>query len=298
MESLFFNTPNQRYKISKLFKGKEGYIQEVDISNGIFFYNISTKIEKAIELKSIDRMLMIVAVKSGEVKIFNKIDNLKTTIKEGSIDIFISTRQDFTLSFRGDIFIIFIADFFFSRYLSGKDSEPVDYIYKLLQNSTTLKLLNSNKTDALSLYIIEKIVNTNRDKSMQSIRCMYRVMEFLTHRLSFFSVVDKSIDKEDLEIANKAKDYLLKDFKNPPTIKELARLCATNESKLKSLFKAVHSSTIYGYIKHLRLQKANMLLIEENMSIKEVATEVGYRHQGHFSKLFFNTFGVYPKDLK
>jgi AraC-like DNA-binding protein len=33
------------------------------------------------------------------------------------------------------------------------------------------------------------------------------------------------------------------------------------------------------------------------MTIGDIALTVGYKHQGHFSKLFFETYEVYPKDL-
>ncbi|SFV90840.1 transcriptional regulator, AraC family [hydrothermal vent metagenome] len=46
-----------------------------------------------------------------------------------------------------------------------------------------------------------------------------------------------------------------------------------------------------------RLEEANLLLKEEKLTIGEVAKRVGYSHQGHFSKLFFATYGVYPKEL-
>ena len=132
---------------------------------------------------------------------------------------------------------------------------------------------------------------------MQSIRCMYRIMELITHRLSLLDMVDDEIDKHELELASRAKNQLLNSFANPPTIKILAHLCATNESKLKKVFKKVYKSTIYSYIQELRLKEANLLLREEQMSIGEIAKRVGYKHQGHFSTLFFETYGIYPKDL-
>ena len=60
-------------------------------------------------------------------------------------------------------------------------------------------------------------------------------------------------------------------------------MCATNESKLKKIFKKVYKTTIYGYIQKLRLEKANLLLKEQSLNIGEIAKEVGYKHQGHFS---------------
>jgi AraC-like DNA-binding protein len=100
-----------------------------------------------------------------------------------------------------------------------------------------------------------------------------------------------------LYLASKAKSVLLSDFIDPPTVEALALLCATNTSKLKTVFKKVYKTTIHAYVQKLRLEEANLLLKEEDLTIGEIAKRVGYRHQGHFSKLFFASYGVYPKEL-
>ncbi len=294
MESLFFNTPTQRYQIDESVKG----VIKVDISNGIFFYDVSLKNRsKTVELKNLDRMLMMVVVESGTVDITNHIENVAYTLKENSITIYGSSRQDFSLTVNGEAFILFIADFFLKRYLSFNANEPIDFLYEKIQNEIVLEQINQQPIDALSLYLIKKIIDTKEDKHMRSIGCMYRVMEFITHRFSLLDMLDKEIDEEESTIASRAKSHLLNSFKEPPTIEALAHLCATNESKLKKVFKKVYKSTIYAYVQRLRLEEANLLLREECMTIGEVAKRVGYKHQGHFSKLFFETYGVYPKDL-
>jgi AraC-like DNA-binding protein len=294
MESLFFNTPTQRYQIDTSLRG----VTKVDISNGIFFYDISLKNRsKNIALKNLDRMLMMVVVKSGSVEINNHIETVTHMLKENSISIYGSSRQDFSLHVQGEVFILFIADFFLKRYLSFNPNEPIDFLYEKIQHEVVLEQINQQPIDALSLYLIKKIIQTKEDKQMRSISCMYRVMEFITHRFSLLDMFDESIDEEELAIATRAKSHLLNSFTTPPTIETLAHLCATNESKLKKVFKKVYKSTIYAYVQRLRLEEANLLLREECMTIGEVAKRVGYKHQGHFSKLFFETYGVYPKDL-
>jgi AraC-like DNA-binding protein len=298
MESLFFNTPTQRYQQTEFFRHGDEHLLKVDISNGIFFYNISLKSRtQTIKLKNLDRMIMIPMVKHGGLSITNHFDNKRDSIKENSIVIYCSSRQNFSLDIKGDVFILFVADFFLKQYLSFDINEPIDFLYEKIQSEVILEQINQQPVDALSLYIIEKILNTKDDKNMQSIRCMYRVMELITHRLSLLDMVDDRIESDELEIASRAKNQLLKSFTNPPTIKILAHLCATNESKLKRVFKKVYKSTIYSYVQKLRLEEANLLLREEQMSIGQIARMVGYRHQGHFSKLLFETYGVYPKDL-
>jgi AraC-like DNA-binding protein len=298
MESLFFNTPNQRYLKSNIYKREDEYLTRVDVSNGVLFYDASIHHKsKTIKIQNLDRMVMIVVAKDGILDISNHIDNTKHRQKANTISIYCSSKQDFLLEIKGEVFLLFIADFFLKRYLSFTIDEPIDFLYEKIQNEVALEQINQQPTDALSLYIVNKIIKSSDESSMISIKCMTIVMEFITHRLSLLDMVDKQIAKEELELALRAKEELLANFATPPTIDELSHICATNTSKLKKSFKLVYKSTIYSYIQKLRLEEANLLLREEQMTIGEIAKRVGYRHQGHFSKLFFETYGVYPKDL-
>jgi AraC-like DNA-binding protein len=151
--------------------------------------------------------------------------------------------------------------------------------------------------DAISLYIINTLLDISIDKPMPSIRAEHKILEFIIHRLSLLNIHKPKLSSENYILANRAKDILLKEYINPPSIKELAHRCATNETKLKKIFKIVHQHTIREYIQKLRLEEANLLLREENLTIGEIAKRVGYKHQGYFSKLFFKTYGVYPVAL-
>jgi len=302
MDSFFFNITDRRYKVSDIFREKEDYISRVDISNGIVFLESSLcHTAKQIELNNLDRMVMIVVVKQGSFSVYDHISELDKSLKEGEIGIFCSSKQEMTLrlekSKKSDIFILFIADFFLKRYLSGEESEPIDFLYSKIQKEVSLEVINVQPIDALSLYSIEKIINVLDEEKMQSIRAEHRVMEFMIHRFSLLDHFSEEIDAESLALATKAKMILLQDFISPPTIASLAHLCATNESTLKKVFKKVYHTTVHAYVQKLRLDEANLLLREEDLTIGEIAKKVGYKHQGYFSKLFFTTYGVYPKEL-
>ncbi|HIP28472.1 MAG TPA: AraC family transcriptional regulator [Sulfurovum sp.] len=302
MESFFFNITDTRYKVTELFRCKEKYLARVDISNGIVF--LESKLfnkSKQVHLKNLDRMVMIMMVKEGSLSINDHIGDRKDIVKEGEISIYCSSRQDMTLTIdqtkRSDIFILFIADFFLKRYLSSQQNEPIDFLYSKIQKEISLEHIHTQPTDALSLYTVEKILNVSEDDCMQSIRAEHRVIEFIIHRFSLLDILVEGISSEELELASRARAVLLQDFIDPPTVQTLSHLCATNESKLKKVFKKVYQTTLYGYVQKLRLDEANVLLREENLTIGEIAKRVGYKHQGHFSKLFFATYGVYPKEL-
>ena len=299
MESFFFNITDTRYKITNLFEEDKNHITRVDISNGIVFLDISLKTSQKFHIKNLDRMMMISVIKKGKLEIYDNINSRKHILKNQTVELFASSKQDlnFTIDNNSEIFILFVADFFLKRYLSSNIYEPIDFLYNKIQDEIPLELLNNQNLDALSLYLIDKIIDIKSTTTMQSIRCEHNVIEFLIHRLSLCDIIVKNATTEELTISKRAKDILLKDFATPPTISELAHKCATNESKLKKVFKKVYDSTIYNYVQKLRLESANILLKEQSLTIGEISKRVGYKHQGHFSKVYFQTYGVYPKDL-
>ncbi len=303
MDSFFFNITDTSYKITKIFENKKEHITRVDISNGIVFFDIyldaSTKQE--FHVKNLDRMIAIAVTKKGSFIILDKIKNQNYKIKDNTITIFASSRQDLTLKIDGeretDIFVLFIADFILKRYLSSNANEVINFLYNNIQKEVSCELINKQPIDAISLYIIDKIINTKSDDFMNSIKCEHNILEFMIHRFKLLDMTNDELSNDEICISRTSKDILLHSFTSPPSIEVLAHLCATNESKLKRVFKKVHKTTIYGYVQKLRLEKANLLLKEQLLNIGEITKEIGYKHQGHFSTLFFEFYGVYPKDL-
>ena len=302
MESFFFNTTDNRYKRTALLNIKESHLDRVDISNGVVFLEgVLFNKTKEIKIKNLDRLVMLVMIKEGNITINDKISNRKECLKQGDLGIYCSSRQDMLLTIekskKTDVFILFIADFFLKRYLSGSLDEPIDFLYAKTQQEFSLEKIDVQPIDALTLYIVEKLLDVSVNERMQSIRAEHQVVEFMIHRFKLLDIVDEKILEEDLVLAQRAKAILLENFVSPPTIHILAHLCATNESKLKKIFKQVYQITLHSYVQKLRLEKANYLLKEEPLTIGEIAKKVGYKHQGYFSKLFFKAYGVYPKEL-
>ena len=303
MDSFFFNITDTRYKVTDIFREKRSYLKRVDISNGIVFFEATLLgREEKIELQNLDRMIMIVVVQQGHITLTDHIAHTNMLVKDGQISMYASSKQNMTITIenreKSNVFILFVADFFLKRYVSGQANEPIDFLYAKIQKEISLEHINAQPIDALSIYNIEKILNIADTDKMQSIRTEHRIMEFMIHRFSLLDILLEGISSDELALASRAKEILLQDFREPPTVEMLAHLCATNTTKLKKVFKKVYEVTLYGYVQKLRLKEANMLLRNENISIGEIANRVGYKHQGHFTKLFVATYGVHPKALK
>jgi AraC-like DNA-binding protein len=82
------------------------------------------------------------------------------------------------------------------------------------------------------------------------------------------------------------------------TITDLSRLVAWNETQMMDCFKKVMGTTISIYRQKHRMQNAMRRLRASNVSITELAFELGYEHPGNFSTAFKNTFGFSPKAVR
>ena len=102
----------------------------------------------------------------------------------------------------------------------------------------------------------------------------------------------------DRRIAESARALLEERFADPPGLKALARDVGTHPAKLMRLFKAVHGSTISGYLEAFRMERARQLLDQGDLPVTQIAYEVGYEHPSNFATAFKRRYGLSPSAVR
>ena len=92
-----------------------------------------------------------------------------------------------------------------------------------------------------------------------------------------------------------AQEILMNNLTNPPSLVELARRVGMCDYNLKRGFKEVFNTTVFGYLRDRRLERAQQLLLEPWMSVAEAARTVGYESRSAFTTAFKQRYGVSPK---
>jgi AraC-like DNA-binding protein len=103
---------------------------------------------------------------------------------------------------------------------------------------------------------------------------------------------------DDVDRVHYAKDILLEQLNNPPSLVQLARQVDLNECTLKRGFRQVFGTTAFGYLYDYRLEQARQLLQERRLNVSEVAHAVGFGSCSHLSKAFRRKYGVSPKQYQ
>ena len=106
------------------------------------------------------------------------------------------------------------------------------------------------------------------------------------------------LNKRHAALAEAVHERLTADGFGHITIEQLATEFGVSITALKTSFKSVYGAPIYQYQKDLRLQKAQQLLRETDLSISVIASEVGYTSPAKFSEAFKKRFGISPREYK
>ncbi|WP_169742930.1 helix-turn-helix transcriptional regulator [Desulfobacter vibrioformis] len=109
------------------------------------------------------------------------------------------------------------------------------------------------------------------------------------HTGSCFDLASDSTD-----FVHKARDIIISDIKNPPSLTELSRMVGVNRTTLSQGFSKVYGVTIFDFLRKFRLEESRRLLQAGNRSVTQVAFEVGYAQQRTFSREFKRYFGNTP----
>ncbi|BAQ62128.1 transcriptional regulator [Geminocystis sp. NIES-3708] len=195
---------------------------------------------------------------------------------------------------------------------------PVDYfqgfcIGEKINYNPILNLINGDRTSKFHLPLGEN--NPQILKALSQIyQCPYHgltkqlyleskalelfALQFNSCDSSIFIPQKLSLKKDDLDRVEYAKDILIKSSLNPPSLTELARKVGLNDHKLKQGFKQLFSTTVFGYLYNYRMEQAQQLLRDSNLSIAQIATRVGYSNPEAFSTAFRRKFDQSPKNYQ
>lgn len=190
-----------------------------------------------------------------------------------------------------------------------------NYLSSLIKRHPQLKSFFTNKKQDEVCYLRKSnLINTceinlilsqieNAD-ILGKAKLMYiesKILELLSLQLTFSDDISKtycSLNHYEIKIINEAKELLIENLSNSPSIKQLSEMIGLNEKKLKYGFKKIHHLSIYQYLFNHKMNLAQELLRDSNISVSEVGMMCGYDYASHFSKAFKRKYGTTPLQFR
>lgn len=113
----------------------------------------------------------------------------------------------------------------------------------------------------------------------------------------FFKQGQSKIEMEDNRIA-KTVLYIRKHLNEAIELEKLAEISCLSKDHFIRLFKKELGTTPLQYINQKKIEKAQLLLITEELAVKEIALQLAFDDYSYFNRLFKKTTGVTPQEYR
>ncbi|GAB3002616.1 hypothetical protein GCM10010960_05160 [Arenimonas maotaiensis] len=102
----------------------------------------------------------------------------------------------------------------------------------------------------------------------------------------------------DARLFRAARQLMLQDLAKTTELEALARAVGSNKRRLGEAFRTQTGTTVFDYLRELRLREAHRQLAETTLDIQTIAQDVGYSSGANFSTAFRERFGLSPRQFR
>lgn len=200
-------------------------------------------------------------------------------------------------------FSLFITEDLFWRLSNELQISWPGDLRRVLLNLAADRAFLPASTKTHSRLAVSQLLHCPLSGSLLSLYVEAKLMEIFALRVHEFLQLEDApgplaplspIDRRHLE---EAREILEREAFDPPCICELAGRVGLNTTKLKQGFRRQYGTTIFAYVRKLRMEEALELLTDGALTVGEVALAVGYNSFSSFSKAFFRYHGLLPKEI-
>lgn len=187
--------------------------------------------------------------------------------------------------------------------LAEENASPL--LQRLLEGKTVDSFHQSlNHIKPVMQQAIQQILNCPYRGAIKRMYLESKVLELLALQIHQLAEVPRSalvsfkLRSADIDRLYLARDILQQRFDHPPSLLGLAREVGVNDYKLKQGFRHLFGTTVFGYVQHCRMEQAQQLLRDRELSIAEVASRVGYASSSRFCHAFKRQMNMTPSDYR
>ena len=102
-------------------------------------------------------------------------------------------------------------------------------------------------------------------------------------------------NEENVEKIKKAKQIIIDNISEPPSLQELANTIGLSLSKLKEGFKHIYGESVFNFLLDYKLEYARKMLLSRKHNVSEISLQIGYSTPSHFISAFKKKYGTTPK---
>jgi AraC-like DNA-binding protein len=173
-------------------------------------------------------------------------------------------------------------------------------LYNTLTNMNVLTQKRPVLTPGLDYKLLEKFINFFDNLNTYGPLELPLLVSSAISILSRIHYLDKKSQpsSEEVMILEMSRNYMLNNLHLRLTVEDVANHVNMGYEKFRKMFTEYYNVSPGYYIQQNRIHQAQLLLGEDNLSIKEIASELGYTDTFTFSKRFKKLTTMTPSDFR
>lgn len=112
------------------------------------------------------------------------------------------------------------------------------------------------------------------------------------------SPVQDNVRRTGKQLYNDIEDYVKHNIHTPLTVNSIARKFGYNEKYLSQMFKSMSGETLKQHIINRKIEEANFLLTDTNLTIMEISSILGYSDNHNFMRSYKKVTGMSPTEYR
>lgn len=190
-----------------------------------------------------------------------------------------------------------------NEFLGGNLENGPGDLREILEGCDTKGFAHGGPLSQPMVACVQQIMDSPYSGAIQRLYMESKALELIAHKLAQIRSSDigaqpLALRAGDVERIRFAGEILSRDLESPPKLLDLARTLGTNHSALNKGFREVYGTTVFGYLRSMRLIEAKRLLEDEGKNVTETALTVGYNSLPSFSRAFSEFFGQSPSKFQ
>ena len=185
--------------------------------------------------------------------------------------------------------------FNFSSFIYESKANPMDLYYfkRLLELNPNRQLANNNPKVYDNRPTLMDFEKRNEELSPSEYLETHAILEILISRFirDTNSPSTKSNVKKEFGMV---LNHIHENLHEPLTVKQLAKFCHLNTDYFSRVFNENFGMRPNKYIQSKRIERAQLLLLSTNNSLKQIAEKVGLENPSYFTRIFKNHTGKTP----
>ena len=188
------------------------------------------------------------------------------------------------------------------EYFHSLFSIEGNFLFNFSSFKTGKPIIEPKEISSSINLILNQLTTKQINQSLRSVYIKGKVYELLSYYFSTTSESDTEhcpyiASEETISKIKHAKEIIIEDMNNPPSLDELAKKVGLNIKKLKNDFKEFYGAPVFTFLLNYKMDLAKNLLLEQKLNVNEIALSLGYSTSSHFIAAFKRKFGITPKQF-